>query len=227
MDNFIDKLAHKFSAQEMIRANSQAEAEEMKRLKLQVSEYEKILQEIRKLNYKNAELSERFELMIGDNAGKIQDMKEDEGRLIAALKDITEEQTRNREAELARIDEERLEREQTGAEQKESDIALITELLEDKFRRSDDFVHKENVKVYRNIQAVVVDEVKRSMEKAQSDNEELKGILREGLAGSLDGFKKELDRKINRAVAYSVISMIASVFVVLLWALMAFGFTTH
>ena len=55
MDNFMDKLAQKFNAQEMIKANSQAEAAEMKKLQLQVAEYEKILQEMRKLNYKNAE----------------------------------------------------------------------------------------------------------------------------------------------------------------------------
>ena len=46
MDNFIDKLAQKFNAQEMIKANSQAEAAEMKKLQLQISEYEKILQEM-------------------------------------------------------------------------------------------------------------------------------------------------------------------------------------
>ncbi len=78
----MDKLAQKFSAQEMIRANSQAEAEELERLQLQVSEYEKILQEMRKLNYKNTELAEKLELMIGENAEKIQSMKEDEQQLI-------------------------------------------------------------------------------------------------------------------------------------------------
>ena len=92
----MDKLAQKFSAQEMIKANSQAEAEELKRLQMQVSEYEKILQEMRKLNYKNTELSEKLDLMIGDNADKIQGMKEDEQKLIAALRDLTDEQTRNR-----------------------------------------------------------------------------------------------------------------------------------
>ena len=96
----MDKLAQKFSAQEMINANSQAEAEEMKRLQMQVSEYEKILQEMRKLSYKNTELSERLELVIGENAGKIQRMKEDEEKLIAVLKDLTEEQTKNRDSEL-------------------------------------------------------------------------------------------------------------------------------
>lgn len=199
----MDKLAQKISAQELIKANSQAEAEELQRLQMQVSEYEKILQEMRKLNYRNTELSEKLDLMIGDNAGKIQNMKEEEQRLIAALRDLTDEQTRNREAELERREEERLER-----ERKQTDITAITDLLENKFQKSDDFVHKENVKVYRNVQAVVVDEIKRSMENAQSEQSAL---------------KNELSAKLNKVMAISVLSMLASAASVILWALMLTG----
>ena len=48
MDNFMDKLAQKFNAQEMIRANAQAEASELKRLQEQVATYEAILQDMLK-----------------------------------------------------------------------------------------------------------------------------------------------------------------------------------
>lgn len=208
MDNFMDKLAQKISAQEMIKANSQAEAEEMQRLQMQVSEYEKILQEMRKLNYRNTELSEKLDLMIGDNAGKIQNMKEEEQRLIAALRDLTDEQTRNREAELEHREEDRLERERAEEARKQTDISAITDLLENKFQKSDDFVHKENVKVYRNVQAVVVDEIKRSVENAQSEQSAL---------------KKELNAKLNKVLVISVISMLASAASVVLWALMVTG----
>ena len=204
----MDKLAQKFSAQEMIKANSQAEAEELQRLQLQVSEYEKILQEMRKLNYKNTELAEKLELMIGENAGKIQSMKEDEQQLIAALRDLTDEQTRNREAEIARKAEERLEREQTQVQQKQIDISAITDLLENKFQKSDDFVHKENVKVYRNVQAVVVDEMKRCVESLQGERDEL---------------KKMLDAKLKKIMILSGISVVAAVTSVVLWALMMTG----
>ena len=200
----MDKLAQKFSAQEMIKANSQAEAEELKRLQMQVSEYEKILQEMRKLNYKNTELSEKLDLMIGDNADKIQGMKEDEQKLIAALRDLTDEQTRNREAELERKEEERMEQERAKEIQKQADITAITDLLEDKFQRSDDFVHKENVKVYRNVQAVVVDELKRYTESAQND-------------------KNRLDKRLNLVMTFSIVSMIVSTAGVILWALFVFG----
>ena len=208
MDNFMDKLAQKISAQEMIKANSQAEAEEMKRLQLQVSEYEKILQEMRKLNYRNTELSEKLDLMIGDNAGKIQNMKEEEQRLIAALRDLTDEQTRNREAELERREEDRLERERAEEARKQTDISAITDLLENKFQKSDDFVHKENVKVYRNVQAVVVDEIKRSMENAQNEQSALKSAL---------------NAKLNKVIVFSVISMLASAASIVLWVLMMMG----
>lgn len=204
----MDKLAQKISAQELIKANSQAEAEELQRLQMQVSEYEKILQEMRKLNYRNTELSEKLDLMIGDNAGKIQNMKEEEQRLIAALRDLTDEQTRNREAELERREEDRLERERAEEARKQTDISAITDLLENKFQKSDDFVHKENVKVYRNVQAVVVDEIKRSVENAQSEQSAL---------------KKELNAKLNKVLVISVISMLASAASVVLWALMVTG----
>lgn len=212
----MDKLAHKFSAQEMIRANSQAEAEEMKRLQLQVSEYEKILQEMRKLNYRNTELAEKLDLMIGDNADKIQGMKEDEQRLIAALRDLTDEQTRNREAELARKEEERIEQERTAENQKQTDLSAITDLLEDKFQKSDDFVHKENVKVYRNVQAVVVDEIKRCVESIQND----RSILKNELA---DEVKKGLDKKLSKVMTFSVVSMVLSAVSIVLWALLVMG----
>ncbi len=212
----MDKLAQKFSAQEMIKANSQAEAEEMKRLQLQVSEYEKILQEMRKLNYRNTEITEKLDLMIGDNADKIQGMKEDEQRLIAALRDLTDEQTRNREAELERKEEERIERERAAENQKQTDLSAITDLLENKFQKSDDFVHKENVKVYRNVQAVVVDEIKRCMESAQNERDVLKNEL-------ADELKKELDKKLNKVMIFSVISVAVSAVSVVLWALLVMG----
>lgn len=212
----MDKLAQKFSAQEMIKANSQAEAEEMKRLQLQVSEYEKILQEMRKLNYRNTELADKLDRMIGDNADKIQGMKEDEQRLIAALRDLTDEQTRNREAEIGRKEEERIEQERAAENQKQTDLAAIAELLENKFQKSDDFVHKENVKVYRNVQAVVVDEIKRSTQSAQEERMKLKSEL-------ADELRRELDKKLNKVMVFGVISVAVSAVSVALWALMAMG----
>ena len=202
MDNFIDKLAQKFSAQEIIKANAQAEAEEMKKLQLQVAEYERILQEIRRLNYKNTELSEQLETRISENTDKIQAMKEDEQKLVATLRDITEEQTRNREADFEKREAERIEKEKDT----ESEMAALTALLEEKFKSSDDFVHKENVKVYRNVQAVVVDELKKSLQSVRASDEDIKNML--GMF--THNVEKNLSKKINAVMVISIISLIAS-----------------
>ena len=47
MDTFIDKLAQKRNAQEIIRANTAAEAQKMEKLEKQVEAYEGLLQEMR------------------------------------------------------------------------------------------------------------------------------------------------------------------------------------
>ena len=168
MDNFMDKLAQKFSAQEVIKANSQAEAAEMKKLQLQVAEYEKILQEMRKLNYKNSEISDRIDGLFGESANKIQGLQEEETKLLATLRNLTDEQTRIREEELARKEAERVEENQKLEEHRQQIASL-----EERFKQSEDFVHKENVKVYRNVQAVVVDELKRQTEGLVLENQKL------------------------------------------------------
>lgn len=72
MDNYMDKLAQKFSAQEMIKANAQAEANEMQRLQEQVAQYEAILQDMRKLNYKNTELTDKINALVDESINKMQ-----------------------------------------------------------------------------------------------------------------------------------------------------------
>lgn len=55
----------------------------------------------------------------------------------------------------------------------EQAILAHMENMKEMLRQSDDFTHKENVKVYRNVQAVVVDEVRKQTEAMAAQNEEL------------------------------------------------------
>ena len=64
MDNFMDKLAKRFNAGEMIRANAQAEARDMKRLQERTAEYENMMREMRRLNLKNVEVTEQVQQLI-------------------------------------------------------------------------------------------------------------------------------------------------------------------
>ena len=68
-------------------------------------------------------------------------------------------------------------------EQQKEEARLIKEeedkrALQEMFKQSDDFVHKENVKVYRNVQAVVVDEFKNQTEGLTKHNRELYAKLK-------------------------------------------------
>ena len=78
MDNFTDKLASKFNAQEMIKANAQAEANEMNRLKEQVAAYEAILTDMRKLNYKNSELTDKINALVDESITKFQSSRSED-----------------------------------------------------------------------------------------------------------------------------------------------------
>ena len=74
MDNFIDKLAQKFIAGEVIKANSVAEERELKRLREQVAEYERCLQEMRKVQMTNTQTAQNLHDMMvesSDNFHKI------------------------------------------------------------------------------------------------------------------------------------------------------------
>lgn len=142
MDNFMDKLAQKWNAGELIKANSAAEAMELKRLQEQVAEYEEILQEMRKLNLKNVELMEASKQLVEEGIGEV-------ASILQQKKD----------------------------EKNEGDYKqLVDEIID----RSEEFVHKENVKVYRNVQAVVVDGIKEQTEELNKQNkvswESVKGL---------------------------------------------------
>jgi hypothetical protein len=98
-------------------------------------------------------------------------------------------------------EEDRLEREREAETKKESQKAMLEEiskLIEGKFQSSDDFNHKENVKVYRNVQAVVVDELKRYNDQRLEEN-------------------KQLKRKANTAICIGIVATVASVCNIAIW----------
>lgn len=119
MDTFIDKLAQKFTAQEIIKANAAAEAAELQRTR---------------------ELAKKYEAYIKENKLAVEDAKE----AVVLL-----EQTVN-----------------TGMEQLAADNAQRESHITD-------FVHKENVKVYRNVQAAMVDELAKQTEELSSKLEQV------------------------------------------------------
>lgn len=120
MDGFMDKLAQKFYAQEMIKANSAADAAELERLRNQVKEYDECLTQMRQLNQRGEKNTDKME------------------ELLNQLKDLQNH---------------------PGAEAKKEPGIDVNALR--------DYIHKEDVKVYRNVQAALQEELEKQTSKLQ------------------------------------------------------------
>lgn len=168
MDNFMDKLAQKMSASELIKANAAAEAMELRRLQEQLAEYEAILQETRKLNLKNSELTDQTKELVGVGLTDIKRILEETKAGKEQEKEKQADEYTNIEEKLSKLAEDLTNIQQTLEEQGKQEQS--TDELMDKI---EDFVHKENVKVYRNVQAVVVDNLKTQTDELQAGNEKI------------------------------------------------------
>lgn len=165
MDNFMDKLAQRLTAQEMIKANSAADAAELERLQKQLAQYDACLQEMRKLSLKNTENTDKVGELLDESIGRIKTYEAQASGIVEAINTKTDEC----------VD------------------------------RTNDFVHKENVKVYRNVQAVVVDETKKQTEALEASCKKLKG-------------------KTTAALVFSILTLVAVIADIALELLIYFNF---
>lgn len=152
MDGFMDKIAQKLNAQEMIRANAAADAAQIERLQAQTAEYDACMQEIRKLNLKSMESEEKLRKLMEESAD---DLKKLTQECMAKLQEAEKENGADAQA----------------AEELKTVLEGHMRKLEELFTQSDDFAHKESVKVYRNVQAVIVEELDKRMQTLQSFGE--------------------------------------------------------
>lgn len=228
MDNFMDKLAKRFNAGEIIKANAQAEARDLKKMQERTAEYERMMQEMRRLNLKNVEVTEQVQQLIqcgieqieGYGSGEelllnkmsengeavntgLNEVKESMyGRLdeleqslsgaagqnhevfLTALKELENKlaATDNMEGLLARMEtvissdrytmeakldemsglvrnmEENVSRMEGSLQQIREILVAVRIGVEEGQKRLEEHVHKENVRVYRNVQAAVSEE---------------------------------------------------------------------
>ena len=170
MDMFIDKLAQKLTAQEMIKANMAADAEEMNKLKGKTKEYAEALEQIKKL--------------VEDGVGRLRAAKVDGKEIdrlveesIAKINEIKADDDRKDVETAAAV--EALKAETIAA------LEAVKEQISEKLESSNENVHKECVKVYRNVQAVVVEENNKQ-------TESLKEAMKETVTAAVKGFKGKL-----------------------------------
>lgn len=163
MDNFIDKLAQKFIAGEVIKANSVAEERELKRLREQVAEYEQCLQEMKKLQMTNTRTATQLREMMEEQREGVKKLTEES---ISKLEQIKEEETKKDKAygDTLEVAQKTMEELMLSMKQQWENLEKNHKEIEKWFQKADDYLHKENVKVYRNVQAVIVEETGKKSE---------------------------------------------------------------
>ncbi|MCR4617912.1 MAG: hypothetical protein K5669_06975 [Lachnospiraceae bacterium] len=150
MDTLMDKLASKLNAQEMIRANGEAQALQMDYLKTQVSEYQGCLDRLSQVCDELGNLENRIgNLSLPENT-KNDEAIEDIKSKLEGLSESTENQLKN----LSESTESRL---KNLSESTESKLNDLTESLGK--ASTEENLHKEGVRIYKNIQASMVNEL--------------------------------------------------------------------
>lgn len=205
MDMFMDKLAQKLTAQEIIKANTAADTEELNKLKGQVKDYSACLDRLEQLIEEISEKLSGTRSVDGESINRIQAVLEDrldtmakaltaqmeifdknnntvmQQEVLAGLKALTEVHQAavqkmeklevGQQAVSGKIEEvERGFAEKLEGLQKEESGAP----LDEKIDAMEENVHKECVKVYRNVQAVVMEESAKQKEAVEELDKRVK-----------------------------------------------------
>lgn len=150
MDSFMDKLAQKLNAGEIIKANREADTEELEKLRRNLTDYEECLEQMYRMN---------------------QELK-DTAAGMDKIAEAAEHRIEEANLDCKRMEEE-LERLCLSAERQ-------LKAAEEAETRLNENIHRENVKVYRNVQAVVVEEAGRQTQHLEG----LRTLLEEMKAAS-------------------------------------------
>lgn len=189
MDIFMDKLAQRATAQEIIKANTAADVEELNRLKSQVKEYSECLARLQELIDDGSARLEKLQSQDSEVKRLVQEALEGIGILQKAVAGLEQCQRRALEqagnADKAAVSQMQLIAK--SLEEKLDGLEGLTEAqLAEKLSTLEENVHKECVKVYRNVQAVVTEESGRQGEALADARKEFSSV--KGRLGAILGF---------------------------------------
>lgn len=181
----MDKIAHKLSSQEIIQANSAADAAELESLEKQLTvfrqqmeKYDDCLQEMRKLNLKNIESAQEVQVLadkanekLGQTAGEVEAVSVSKIKETSDLSIAGINQTLNES--LAKIAE--IKESSDHLDKITENMSGLQEKQEELFKNLEDFLHTDNVKVYRNVQAAMQEELEKQTSELKEDYEKAAG----------------------------------------------------
>lgn len=243
MDMFMDKLAQKLNAQEIIKANTAADTEELNRLKNQVAQYNECLDKLRKLidesteEMKGAsqESAAGISRLLEESLAKIREIKQEDTETtddkVNGLADSVNShfdsfntqldavgtQLDSINTQLSKIDQtkEELDAVKLSLDNVTKSVSEVLEQmtaeqenkkddgLEERFAAVEENVHKECVKVYRNVQAVVVEE----------NGKQTKAL--EEITAKVNSFNGKLGAVLGVSIAALVVALAGTVLQVL------------
>lgn len=152
MDSLFEKLTGKFGANDVIKANAEAEAKELADSKEKIAKLEEAVSEMRRLSLKCVETNEATGQLVQSAIEKIEEMRGNAGG---------SDETVNLDGVVAKLEE-------------------LKQAIDGSFQSASDETHKENVRVYRNVQASFIDELKQQSEAITLEHthieERMKGI---------------------------------------------------
>ena len=138
---------------ELIRANGAAEAAQTDRLREEVSDYTQVIEQLRDLYDRNNELVQKLQFMNRSQTEEIRRLlQENNDRISEKLAALQGTDTKALQEEVSAVVGTSQEAVVTAIEQAQEKNARLQQ-------QSDDFNHKENVRVYRNIQASMIAEL--------------------------------------------------------------------
>lgn len=150
---------------ELIRANGAAEAARTNRLREEVSDYTQVIEQLRDLYDRNNELVQKLQFMNRSQTDEIRRLLQDNNdRITEKLSALQDMDTQALQEGISAGVSSRLAPEVSAAvtgsqEAVLSEIRKTQDQAAQLRQQSDDFNHKENVRVYRNIQASMIAEL--------------------------------------------------------------------
>ncbi len=135
MDSFFEKITGRFGSNDVIKANAEAEAKELEKAREKVTDLEKAVSDMRRLSLKAVETNEATTQLVAAAIEKIEEVRATGGSMSSD--------------DLSKIT---------------AELEALKNTVETSFRASGEEAHLENVRVYRNVQASVIEELKQQSE---------------------------------------------------------------
>lgn len=183
MDNFMDKISQKLNSQDLIRANSAADAAELENLESQVAvfkeqmeKYDDCMQEMRQLNLKNMESAQDVQNLTSQAAQDVQNLTSQAGEKLEKTLDEMGSASiagihQTVEQSLAKIAEIQDNSDKDSLDKMNQAVSGLTEKQDEAFKSLEDFLHTDNVKVYRNVQAAMIEELEKQTNELKETQE--------------------------------------------------------